>query len=378
MDTREIALQFASRMIAHRNKLAGKTEDALRVQFALHQASEAMVDQRADHEKAATAALSHWDGTTSERFEKRSGRLGRQLRVTGEASRDAEQIVAGTTAALAGGHANAQRIIDDYVTKASAALDAGLRVSGATSPAALMQAVAAASDLEQQYTRESIANLRRVNGELEDAAGKLRALEKRVEHDGIVDPGSRPAARPGGGRGDRGDGGRGGRGDSGRGGRGGGGAGGGGGSGGTKPAGASPRARDILSAARKEIGTRESPPGSNRNPYGPTAAWCSSFATAMWRKAGVNIPILPFTGDVFTWGKENGKAYGKNNLDDVRPGDVLLFGTGPSSTSTSTHIGIVEKVDGDRVTLIEGNSGDQVRRNTHTLSSATFYGGVHP
>ena len=134
--------------------------------------------------------------------------------------------------------------------------------------------------------------------------------------------------------------------------------------------------RTIISAARRELGTRENPPGSNRNPYGPTAAWCSSFATAMWRKAGVDIPLLPFTGDVFRWGQRHGKAY--TSLSAVKPGDVLLFGSGPSSPATSKHIGIVEKVSGGTVTLIEGNSGDSVRRNTHRLSSATFYGGVHP
>ncbi|HEY0639934.1 MAG TPA: CHAP domain-containing protein [Pseudonocardiaceae bacterium] len=352
MDTREIARQFAGRMIAHRNKLAGKTEDALLVQFALHQAAEAIGQQQADHKQAATTALSHWDGTTSDRFERRSDRLGRQLRVTGEASRAGEGIVADTTAALSAGHANASRIVEEYVTRASQALDAGLAASGAGAPAALAQAIATASDLEKQYTRESITNLRTVHTQLKEAAQRLRALEREIEHDGVVDP-NRRRNRPEGGRGD------GGRGD---------------GKGGNRPE----RVRKILSEARGEIGTRENPPGSNRNPYGPTAAWCSSFATAMWRRAGVDIPILPFTGDVYEWGQEHGKAYGRNNLDEVRPGDVLLFGTGPSSPSTSTHIGIVEKVENGMVTLIEGNSGDQVQRNTHRLSGATFYGGVHP
>jgi peptidoglycan DL-endopeptidase CwlO len=374
VDTREIALQFAHRMVAHRNKLAGRTDDALQVQFALHQAAETIEQQHAGHRTAATAALEQWDGTTSERFEKRTNRLGRQLRITGEAGRDAERIVADTSAALAGGHATARRIVDEFVDRASTVLGTGLGVSGAGAPAALMRAVAAVSDLEQQYTRESVANLRRVNGELKEAARRLRSLERRVEHDGIVDPGS--GRRPGNGGKPGGSGGKPGNGG------GPGGSGGGPGSGGSggRPggSGSTARGREVVAAARQEIGTRENPPGSNRNPYGPTAAWCSSFATAMWRRAGVDIPILPFTGDVFTWGQENGKAYGKNSLDEARPGDVLLFGTGPGSTSTSTHIGIVEKVDGNTVTLIEGNSGDAVRRRTHTLSSATFYGGVHP
>ena len=100
--------------------------------------------------------------------------------------------------------------------------------------------------------------------------------------------------------------------------------------------------------------------------------------TWTWRKAGVNIPILPFTGDVYDWGKDKGLAYGTNNFDQVRPGDALLFGTGPQSPETSTHIGIVDSVHGNQVTLIEGNSSDKVQRVTHTLSASTFYGGVHP
>lgn len=132
----------------------------------------------------------------------------------------------------------------------------------------------------------------------------------------------------------------------------------------------------ILDVARGELGYEEGP--GDENKYGPAAAWCSSFATWVWRESGVDIPSLPFTGDVYTWGEQRGLAYDAGNLGQARPGDVLLFGTGPESTSTSTHIGIVESVDGDQVTLIEGNSSDRVQRVTHSLSSGEFYGGVHP
>ncbi|MFC4856901.1 CHAP domain-containing protein [Actinophytocola glycyrrhizae] len=132
----------------------------------------------------------------------------------------------------------------------------------------------------------------------------------------------------------------------------------------------------ILDAARGELGYEEGPGDANK--YGPSAAWCSSFATWVWRESGVDIPSLPFTGDVYTWGQERGLAYDANNLGQARPGDVLLFGTGPEPTDTSTHIGVVESVDGDQVTLIEGNSSDRVQRVTHSLSGGEFYGGVHP
>ncbi|GAB3009622.1 CHAP domain-containing protein [Saccharothrix stipae] len=339
MDTREMARHFAESMIGHRNSLAGKAEDAVKAQYALHQTASGLTDQHEDQRKAARTVLEHWKGDNSEGFEKRANRLGRQLRVTADAARDAEKIVAGVTSALTTGHARARQAVDEYLDTATRLLDAGKAVG---TQAALLKAVAQAADLEPKYTKETTATVRHVRGELEDAARKLRALEKEVEHDGVADGrAERTRGRTGPSR-----------------------------------ARARGRSRTVISAARRELGTRENPPGSNRNPYGPTAAWCSSFATAMWRKAGVDIPILPFTGDVFRWGQRHGKAY--TSLSAVKPGDVLLFGSGPSSPATSTHIGIVEKVSGGTVTLIEGNSGDSVRRNTHRLSSATFYGGVHP
>jgi uncharacterized protein YukE len=148
---------------------------------------------------------------------------------------------------------------------------------------------------------------------------------------------------------------------------------------GEAPGGESPNGElenSILDNARGELGYEEGP--GNENKYGPPAAWCSSFATWAWRQSGVDIPSLPFTGDVYNWGQEHGLAYDAGNLGQSRPGDVLLFGTGPESPDTSTHIGIVESVDGDQVTLIEGNSSDRVQRVTHSLSGGEFYGGVHP
>ena len=139
----------------------------------------------------------------------------------------------------------------------------------------------------------------------------------------------------------------------------------------------------IVEAAKAEIGTEESG-GDNCQKYSEQCvAWCSLFATWAWEKAGVDIDNedYAFTGDVYTHGQDEDKAYNAKNLDQAQPGDVLLFGSGPESPDTSTHIGVVEKVSGDEVTLIEGNAGDntdRVVRRTHTLSAETFYGGVQP
>ena len=138
----------------------------------------------------------------------------------------------------------------------------------------------------------------------------------------------------------------------------------------------------IVKIAQGEIGTKEH--GDNCQKYSrQCVSWCSLFAMWTWEKAGVDVDNdkYAFTGDVYNTGKNKGTAYSSKNLKDAKPGDVLLFGTGPDSPSTSKHIGVVEKVDGDTVTTIEGNAGpstDRVVREQHKLSAGTFYGGVHP
>jgi cell wall-associated NlpC family hydrolase len=338
MDTTALAHSFAKDLVAHRNKLAGKAEDAVRAEYALHQVAGALDAQHDAYHRESATVLESWHGHGADGFRHNSAKLTKELRITGVAGSAAEKVVAHVASTVDTGYTAVQRLVDEYTAKAKQVLDAGV---AAGTQSALMRAVGHAADLAPQYTRQSASTLRHVDAELKAAAKKLRELRKDLTHDGVLDKTAHPAKA-------------------------------------THPSKASGRGKDIVHAARTQLGVRENPPGSNRNPYGPTAAWCSSFATAMWRKAGVKIPVLPFSGDVFHWGERNGHAYGKHSLHEARPGDVLIFGTGPQSTSTSTHIGIVEKVEGNQVTMIEGNSGDAVRRNTHTLSASTFYGGVHP
>lgn len=142
----------------------------------------------------------------------------------------------------------------------------------------------------------------------------------------------------------------------------------------------------ILDAARKEIGTQET--GENCSPYSSQCvSWCALFAMEMWNQGGVDVnnEEFAFTGNVYTTGQEKGTAYGADELSQAKPGDVLLVGSGPSSASSSKHIVIVEEVNGDTVTTIEGNTndegshdGDGVYRKQHELSSDEFYGGVSP
>ncbi|GLY66468.1 CHAP domain-containing protein [Amycolatopsis taiwanensis] len=361
MDTAQLATLFAGEMKTHQEKLAGKAGEAQTAQNALESAARAIMEQHDVQRKAATSLLSHWDSKASSAFEGKSAKFGDELTVTAEASVRAAKIVSEVTDALAGRHNATGTLIDEFVTKAQSFLKSGFALAGMQAPGMLLRALGEVTDLAGQYLKESAGQLKDARAEMTDAAHKLRALEKELNSDGVADPGAaahKPlpgkgkehgkehAKHPG--------------------------------KGGTKPSN-SKKVDKILADARKNLGYHEGP--NNRNKWGPTGQpWCSYFATSMWRDAGVNIPKYGFTGDVYKWGERNHLAYNRHDLaKQARPGDAILFGTGPS-WGGSEHIGIIEKVEGNKITTIEGNSNDQVMRHTYTLprDAHRFYGGVHP
>jgi hypothetical protein len=116
---------------------------------------------------------------------------------------------------------------------------------------------------------------------------------------------------------------------------------------------------DIAKRANGEVGTAET--GDNCNPYGPCESWCALFATWVWRKSGIDIPQYAFTGDIYNWGKQKGRAHSGDT--GMKVGDIVLYGTGPDSVNTSVHTGVVVAVSGGKITTVEGNSGDKVSKH---------------
>ncbi|MER7016062.1 CHAP domain-containing protein [Saccharopolyspora sp. NPDC000359] len=355
MDPHGVATRFASELLAHQGKLEGKAGEVQRAQAALESAANAIQEQREAHGKATSSLLSSWKSDATAGLEKRSDKFDNDLEVTAKASAEGARIVAEVTKALEGRHGNVGNLVEDFVQKAGQLVQAGLAAAGIAAPAGLMKAVAQVADLAGGYIKQSGGELKDARDEMTEAAKKLRSLLKELDSDGVADP-EKDKPRP------QEDDKPGGKDD--------------------KPGGKdgnSGKVDDILNNARKHLGFHEGP--NNQNKWGPTGQpWCSYFATSMWREAGVDIPKYGFTGDVYKWGQEHGTAYDRGDLaEKARPGDVLLFGSGPGQ-GASTHIGIIEKVEGNKITTIEGNSGDQVKQRTYTLPdhAKMFYGGVHP
>lgn len=89
--------------------------------------------------------------------------------------------------------------------------------------------------------------------------------------------------------------------------------------------------------------------------------WCAAFTRWVWKTAGVPKSKIPASFGVSGW---------KNALDKVKTpkvGDVAVAKSG-------SHIMLVTKVDGSKITTIDGNGGlDNVRTKTHTKGGYHYY-----
>jgi hypothetical protein len=70
----------------------------------------------------------------------------------------------------------------------------------------------------------------------------------------------------------------------------------------------------------------------------------------------VPIPRYPFTGSIYQWAAQHGAILPPTATPD--PGDAVLYGTGPASSSSSVHVGIVTQVWPDgAIMTVSGDSG---------------------
>ncbi|MEU4343479.1 CHAP domain-containing protein [Nocardia sp. NPDC023852] len=146
---------------------------------------------------------------------------------------------------------------------------------------------------------------------------------------------------------------------------------------------------DILSRARHELdlGVRESG-GNNvagiydkygrlveKRPYNISDAWCASFASWLWEKAGykVNWTNKNYVPSIWSDAKKMGLAA---NAANAQPGDMIIFDW--QGDGNPDHVGIVESVNGNSITTIEGNSSDAIRRNNYRVGTSSLVGVVKP
>jgi hypothetical protein len=145
-------------------------------------------------------------------------------------------------------------------------------------------------------------------------------------------------------------------------------------------------AEQILAVARRELGTVESPPGSNRTKYGRAYGndglkWCAVFLWWVFREAGASTLIHPrtaYTPTLAQWFIDRGR-FDRN----PRVGDLVFFNW-KDKVDRIQHVGLVEAVEPGTIVTIEGNTseanqsdgGRVMRRRRACNSSIAGYG--HP
>ena len=127
----------------------------------------------------------------------------------------------------------------------------------------------------------------------------------------------------------------------------------------------------LLELARKEIGTQESPAGSNcvkyntayygRQVSGQAYPWCAVFLWWLFWKAG--IPQLYYNGEktayvpaLLDMARKKGQT-----VEIPRAGDLVCFEF--NGNGRADHVGLCEDFDGEFVTTIDGNTGPQSQSN---------------
>lgn len=144
---------------------------------------------------------------------------------------------------------------------------------------------------------------------------------------------------------------------------------------------------DVLRIAARQIGYKESPPGSNSNKFGVWygcnfQAWCAMFVSYCFYLAGLPLPITTSKGFAYCpFGVEGFKRQGKFDKQP-RVGSVVFFDW--NGDGVADHVGMVENINADgSVTTIEGNTssgnnsnGGEVQRRVRSLGSILGFG--HP
>lgn len=110
-----------------------------------------------------------------------------------------------------------------------------------------------------------------------------------------------------------------------------------------------------------------------------TDSWCAAFVSAVSIECGYTaiIPTECSCPQMIELFKDLGE-WVENDAYKPSAGDIILYDWNDSgsgdNTGTPDHIGIVEKVSGNTITIIEGNKGDAVARRTIQVNGVTIRG----
>lgn len=143
---------------------------------------------------------------------------------------------------------------------------------------------------------------------------------------------------------------------------------------------------DILKIAATQIGYKEEENGYTK--YGAsfgneTTDWCCAFVAWCALEAEISVNALPqeisctAMKDAFVNKKLYVSSISQGSTYIPQPGDLVFFAYS-SSKDAPDHIGIVEKANNKKITVIEGNYENKVARTTYNTDSKKIIGFATP
>ena len=130
---------------------------------------------------------------------------------------------------------------------------------------------------------------------------------------------------------------------------------------------------NIIEIARKEIGNKGGEKYWRWYGFNQRVNWCAIFVSWCANESGImnnSIPIFSLCTDGEKWYKDYSKWKNKSYIPQT--GDIIFFDW--NGDGHVQHVGIVEKVENDKVYTIEGNSKDEVRNKNYSLTNKSIYG----
>lgn len=140
--------------------------------------------------------------------------------------------------------------------------------------------------------------------------------------------------------------------------------------------------KELLKIARAELGTQETPAGSNRVKYsawyGLVGPWCVMFVEWVCAQAGIALPTRTASCTTLMNAAKSAQMW---VTGAYQPGDIVIYDWG--GDRVPDHCGIVESVSGSKIVAIEGNTsegndsnGGEVMRRTRMQTQ--ILGAVRP
>lgn len=135
---------------------------------------------------------------------------------------------------------------------------------------------------------------------------------------------------------------------------------------------------DIVEVARKQVGNIGGQIYWSWYGFNSRVEWCACFVSWCANECGyIQAGIIPRFAECqregVDWFKTCGLWQDRNYIP--KSGDVIFFDWADSNDGQADHVGIVEKVEDNKIFTIEGNSkGDMCRQNVYDINSNVILG----